>query len=91
MSEPIYHVLFDNNTKKEFRKLDKAIRRQILLWLNKNIEGSANPRWTGKGLTADKSGLWRYRVGKYRLICEIKDDVALVLIIKADKREIVYN
>lgn len=87
----VYTVEFDNNAKKEFKKLDKSIQRQILSWLNKNIEGSTNPRWTGKGLTADKKGLWRYRVGKYRVICTIQDNVAIVLVVTAGKREIAYD
>ena len=86
-----YHVEFDKRAQKEFLKLDKPIRKQILLWLNKNIEGCENPRRTGKGLTADKSGLWRYRIGKNRLICDIRDEYALVLVIKAGKRETIYD
>lgn len=86
-----YHVEFDKRAHKEFLKLDKPIRNQILLWLTKNIEGCEDPRWTGKGLTADKSGLWRYRIGKYRLICDIHDDYALVLVVKAGKRETIYE
>ncbi|UUX34462.1 type II toxin-antitoxin system RelE family toxin [Fundicoccus culcitae] len=57
-----YHVEFDKPAYKEFMRLDTSIRRQLLLWLNKNIEGSDNPHWTGKALTSDKSGFWRYRV-----------------------------
>ena len=86
-----YRVEFDKRAQKEFLKLDKPIRRQVLLWLNKNIDGCENPRWTGKGLAADKSGLWRYRIGKYRLICDIRDEYALVLVIKAGKRETIYE
>lgn len=86
-----YHVEFDKRAQKEFMKLDKPVRQQILLWLNKNIEGCDNPRWTGKGLTADKSGLWRYRIGKYRLICIIHGDHALVLVIKSGKHEAIYS
>ncbi|MDR0289086.1 MAG: type II toxin-antitoxin system RelE/ParE family toxin [Rickettsiales bacterium] len=86
-----YHVEFDKRAAKEFSKLDSAIRKQILLWINKNIEGCKDPRWTGKALTADKSGLWRYRVGKYRIICDINDNTALVLVIKSGKRETIYD
>lgn len=86
-----YHVEFDKHAQKEFLKLDKFNRKQILLWLNKNIESCENPRWIGKGLTAVKSGLWRYRIGKYRLICDIHNDYALVLVIKAGKRETIYE
>ncbi|MDB1689573.1 type II toxin-antitoxin system RelE family toxin [Enterococcus casseliflavus] len=86
-----YHVEFDKRAQKESMKLDTFIRKQILLWMNKNIEGCENPRWTEKALNADKSGLWRYRIGKYRLICDIRDDYALVLVIKTGKREMIND
>ena len=86
-----YVVEFDDNAKIEFKKLDKAIQKQILLWFKKNVQDSINPRWTGKALSSDKRGLWRYRIGKYRVICNIQDDVAIVLVVKTGKREIVSN
>lgn len=86
-----YYVEFGKRAQKELMTLDKPIRKQLLLWLNKNIEGCENLRWVGKGLTADKSGLWRYRIGKYRLICDIRDEYAIVLVIKAGKRENIYD
>jgi mRNA interferase RelE/StbE len=42
-----YHVEFDKRAQKEFLKLDQSIRKQVLLWLNKNIEGCEDPRWVG--------------------------------------------
>lgn len=87
----IYHVEFDDNAKKKFKKLDKSIQRQILAWLMKNIDGTENPRFHGKGLTADKTGLWRYRVGKYRIICEIQDELLLVLVVNSGKGETIYE
>lgn len=86
-----FHVEFDKRAVKEFSKLDAPIRKQILLWIKKNLEGCENPRWTGKALSANKSGLWRYRIGKYRIICNIHDETALVLVIKSGKRETVYE
>ena len=86
-----FHIEFSRKAQKNFKKLDKPIQDQILLWLNKNVEGTRNPRQHGKGLTANKTGLWRYRIGKYRVICEIQDDKLLVLVINAGKREMIYD
>ena len=87
----LYHVEFDLKAKKQFNKLDHQIQKQILFWLKKNIEGTDNPRLHGKALVGDKSGLWRYRVGKYRIICNIQDDIALVLVVQSGTREIIYD
>lgn len=86
-----YHVEFDCEAQKYFNKLDKPIRIQILKWLNKNVENSVNPRWTGQELAASKSGLWRYRIGKYRLICQILDEKLIVLAVQAGKHGAVYD
>lgn len=91
MTEKISHIEFDGDFWKSFKRLDKPIQKQIMLWLEKNVNGRENPRWTGKGLTANKSGLWRYRVGKYKVIGEIQDEHLLVLVINAGKRATIYD
>ena len=61
----------------------------IIAWIRRNLEGCSNPRLHGKGLTANRSGQWRYRVNDYRLIAEIQDDVVVILIVRiADRREV---
>lgn len=63
----------------------------ILGWVQKNLEGCENPRQHGKGLTANRSGQWRYRVGDYRLLADIKEDTITILIINVGHRRDVYN
>ena len=76
---------------KEFKKLDKYTQRMIKGWIEKNLVGEENPRRHGKGLTANRSGQWRYRVGDYRLIAEIKDDEIIILILNIGHRRDIYN
>lgn len=64
---------------KEFKKLDRYTQRMIKAWIEKNLEGCADPRVRGKGLTANRSGQWRYRIGDYRLICELQDGALVIL------------
>ena len=71
--------------------MDPGIRRVILAWLLKNIDGCEDPRAHGKGLTANRSGKWRYRVGDYRILCEIKDEELVVLAIEIGHRREVYQ
>lgn len=85
-----YHVLFSDDARKELKKLDKHIALFITAWVRKNLEGCANPRLHGKGLTANRSGQWRYRIGDYRLIAEIQDETLIILILSVGHRREVY-
>jgi mRNA interferase RelE/StbE len=59
--------------------MDKPVRERILDYLGDRIEGCKNPRHFGEPLKGEKSGLWRYRVGDYRIICELRDQRLVVL------------
>ena len=74
-----YQIKFSENFNKDFKKLDHYTQRIIIAWIDKHINGSDNPRNTGKALTNNLKGLWRYRIGDYRLICEIHDDELIIL------------
>ena len=50
-----------------------------------------NPRQWGKPLHGEKQGLWRYRVGHYRLICDIQDERVIVLVLEVGHRKDVYR
>lgn len=86
-----YKVEFTEKSLKQLKKMDKHTASLILGWIRKNLEGCENPRQHGKGLTADKSGQWRYRVGDYRLLAEIEDDRIVILILSVGHRRDVYN
>lgn len=76
---------------KEFRKLDRYTQRMLKGWIEKNLMGTDNPRSHGKGLTANRSGQWRYRIGDYRLICHIDDGKLVILALTVGHRSEVYN
>lgn len=82
----MYHVEFTKNALKQLKNMDKSSASLILGWIRKNIEGCDNPRVHGKGLTANRSGQWRYRVGDYRIITEIEDDKVIVLVLNVGHR-----
>ena len=76
---------------KEFKKLDRYTQRMIKGWIDKNLIDTENPRQHGKGLTADRSGQWRYRIGDYRLICHIDDNRLIILALTVGHRREVYG
>ena len=81
---------FDERALKELKKLGPQAQREILGYLDERVAGHADPRRFGKGLKADLAGLWRYRVGDYRVLCQIKDRELLVLVVAVGHRKDVY-
>ena len=63
----------------------------MLRYLRGRIAGRENPRRFGHALTGDREGLWRYRVGDYRIIAAIEDDRFVVLVVAVGHRREVYR
>ena len=84
-------VEFDDRAAKELRKLDKQAQSEILKYFRERISSDEDPRRFGKPLSRDKVGLWRYRVGNYRIICTIEDDKLIVLVLRIGHRKDVYE
>ena len=85
-----YKVEYTEQAIKELRKIDKHTQFFILAWIEKNLVDCENPRQLGKGLTANRSGEWPYRVGDYRIIAEIEDDKVIILVLTVGHRREVY-
>ena len=81
-----YPVVFSTKTLKQLKKLDKNVAAALFAWIKKNLDGSKNPRANGNALTTDMAGLWRYRVGNYRIIAEISDGKISVVVLEAGHR-----
>ena len=86
-----YKVIFTEKAKKQLKKMDRYTAALIIGWLEKNMENCKNPRVHGKGLVENKSGQWRYRIGNYRVICEIQDENIIVLVLEIGHRREIYN
>ena len=82
---------FDRRALRELRKLDVQSRKMIVAYLEERIEGGEDPRRFGKPLKADLAGLWRYRVGDYRIVCRIVDRELVVLVLSAGHRKTIYE
>jgi mRNA interferase RelE/StbE len=83
-------IVFDKKAQKELTKLDREVQRRIIFELD-NISILDNPRLLGKALTGSLAGLWRYRIGNYRVVCQIHDGKLQVLVIKIAHRKEVYK
>ncbi len=86
-----YTVEYTRQAVKSLKKLDRPIRALLFGWIEKNLVGCEDPRIHGKGLTANRSGEWRYRVGDYRILAEIQDDRVLILVLEIGHRREIYD
>lgn len=82
---------YADTAKGQLQKLDKQTARRIVDYMDERIAGLDDPRRTGKALTGPLGGLWRYRVGDCRVICDIQDGFLRVLVVQIGNRREVYR
>lgn len=86
-----WKVEFDNRARKELRKLHPETQKHILTWVSENLAVETDPRQKGSALKGRFRGLWRYRVGDYRIVCQIRDNEILILILRIAHRRDNYE
>jgi len=84
-------IEYTDTAKNLLKKLDKPTARRIVDYMDERIAPLDDPRSTGKSLTGPLGGLWRYRVGDCRIICDIHDDALRVLVVKLGNRKNIYR
>ena len=91
MTAPAWRVEFDRAAVRDLRKLGVDAERRVLHYLRERIAGSDDPRRFGHALAGDRKGLWRYRVGDYRIVAAIEDERFVVLVVAVGHRREVYR
>lgn len=84
-----WHVETTEQFDRDFKKLDRTVQRRVMAYLEE-VEKLDDPRQRGKGLTANHAGVWRYRVGDYRILAQLIDNTLTVLTLNVDHRKNVY-
>ena len=76
-----YRVRTTKKFDKSFKKLDRQSQKLIKNWMEGNLIYCQDPRFYGKALTGNFKGVWRYRIGAYRLLAKIDDDKLIIFFI----------
>ena len=84
-------IEYDPDAISDLAALDRPIRREIVNYLENRIATADNPGDFGKPLRGDKSGIWRYRVRDYRILCQIQQSRVVVLVVAVGHRRDIYN
>lgn len=86
-----WRIEFEAEAMKELARLDRQAQERIRRYLRERIASSDNPRDFGEPLRRNLAGLWKYRVGDYRVVVEIQDEAILVLVLRIGHRSKVYG
>ena len=87
----MYKVVYSESVKKKLKKLDKQIAKIIKNWIEVNLINTINPRVKGKALQGKLKGIWRYRVGDYRLFATIEDRKLIIFLFDVGHRKEIYK
>lgn len=86
----MYQIIYTEKALKSFKKLDKTQSLFIIMWIEKNLVNCEDPRLKGKAIKGNLAD-WRYRIGNYRLLCNIKDQEIIVEILNVGHRKDIYE
>ena len=84
-------IEYTQTARRELRRLDRQSARRILDYMDQRVALLDDPRRRGAALTKPLGDLWRYRVGRYRAICDIQDRVLRVLVVRVSSRDQAYR
>jgi mRNA interferase RelE/StbE len=85
-------VEFDPDAVKDLKKLDKQVQARIVGFLRDRISPLGNPRELGEALSGAKLGnYWKYRVGDWRIICDLQDKQIVVRVLRVGNRREIYK
>lgn len=87
----VWTINYSDRALKSLRKMDKQTARRIVDFMDLRIAVAADPRQSGKPLKGELGVFWRYRVGDYRILCEIRDDELVILAAMIGHRREVYD
>jgi mRNA interferase RelE/StbE len=84
-------IEYADAARKQLRKLDRATAQRIYRYLSERVAPLDDPRGLGKALSGPLGELWRYRVGDYRVIAELRHDTLTVLVLRTGHRRDIYE
>lgn len=84
-------IEFDPRAVRDLKKLDRPVQRRVLSFLRDRVASAADPRSIGEALAGPQARFWKYRLGDFRIICQIRDAEILVLVVRIGHRSDVYR
>ena len=87
----VWTVEYTGTARNQLSRLDRDMALRVVNYMDERVAVVDDPRRIGQALTGPLGGLWRYRVGRCRVICDIQDDVLRVLVVRVGRRDEMYR
>jgi len=88
----VWRIEFSRTAEKRLAKLDRIVARRIIAFMRERVAVLDNPGMIGEALKGSELGeFWKYRVGDWRLICQIEDARITVTAAELGNRREVYR
>ena len=84
-------IRYTDDAERDLRRLDRQTSRRIVDYMAQRVIASGNPRGRGHPMKWRRRGQWRYRVGDYRVLCDIHDKIVTVEVVAVDHRSRIYR
>lgn len=84
-------IRIDPRAERELARLDRQVQRRIVRFLRDRVGSLENPRQLGKPLSGPERTLWRYRVGDWRIVADLRDRELIVLVVRLGHRSTIYR
>ena len=84
-------IEYADTAKAQLRRLDRDTARRVMNYMDRRVGEADNPRQSGHALTGPLGGLWTYRVGDCRVVCDIQDYRLIVLVVRIGRRDRVHR
>lgn len=84
-------IEYTESARRQLRKLDRSSASRILDYMDRSVAPLEDPRSVGKALRGALGEFWRYRVGRFRVICELEDRALTVIVVRIGDRKDVYR
>lgn len=87
----VWTIKYTETAKKQLKKLDRQTARRVLEYMDEHVATREDPCSPGEALTGPLGGLWRYRIGDLRVICDVQNGALMILVIELGNRREVYR
>ena len=87
----IYQVVYTRAAVKQLKKMDRKIAALIISFIEDKLLYCENPRAYGKALQGNLSNIWRYRIGDYRVLAKIQDQILVITVVEVGHRKNIYE
>jgi len=84
-----WQIIFTKRAEKDFKSLSQEVKKIITKAINSKL--LPDPNLALIPLTGKLKGIYKFRVGSYRILCEKRSEALVIIVVKVGDRKEVYK